>query len=170
MRFWAGFVDLIIIIIIIDSSRGSFAQPSYGIQHSTGVTYSLAGTLVGTRVCGRSAPYAVEGRNFHGPQRDAAWLFLTVFIALTGFPHGVFPLWPDVRDSPTAPRLIRIAQAQYYHGELPTRLDWTLQYIFVYTAGPSTLQESSPSDSKLSLFTQDGARRNSRISLNSEMK
>ena len=29
-------------------------------------------------------------RNFHGPQRDAAWLFLTVFIALTGFPLGSF--------------------------------------------------------------------------------
>ena len=61
------------------------------------------GTRVWTRVCGGNVPYAVEGRNFHGPQSNAAWLFLTVFIALTGFPYRVFPLWPDVRDSPTSP-------------------------------------------------------------------
>ena len=64
------------------------------------------GTRVWTQVCGWNASYAGGGRNFHGPQRDTAWLFLTMFIALTGFPHGVFPLWHDVRDSPTAPRLM----------------------------------------------------------------
>ena len=73
-------------------------------RHSTGVTYSLArnscfstSMRLECAICGRGAEF------FHGPQCDAAWLFLTVFIALTGFPHGVFPLRPDVRDSPTAP-------------------------------------------------------------------
>ena len=32
-----------------------------------------------TQVCGWSASYAVERRNFHGPQCDTAWLFLTEF-------------------------------------------------------------------------------------------
>ena len=50
------------------------------------------GTRVWTRVCGWSAPYAIEGRNFHGPQRDcltfphsvySAHLFLTEFFSLT---------------------------------------------------------------------------------------
>ena len=30
------------------------------------------GTRVCTRVCGWNVPCAVEGRNFHGPQHDAA--------------------------------------------------------------------------------------------------
>ena len=143
-------------------------------RHSTGVTYSLArNSCLSTSmrlecaICGR-------GRNFHGPQRDAAWLFLTVFIALPGFPHGVFPLRPDVRDSPSAPRLTAAAKAtalswgtadpprfaswsvwpdvSHCTGMNNTRFRWTLQYIFVYTAGPSTFQESSSSDSKVSVF------------------
>ena len=109
------------------------------------------GTRVWTQVCGWNAPYAVEGRNFHGPQRDAAWLFLTVFIALTAFPHGVFPLRSDVRDLPTATRLDN-GNIWPPHGELPTRLDfasWLVcplhcmnfslnSAIFLYTAGPTT--------------------------------
>ena len=56
-------------------------------------------------MCRGNAPYAVERRNFfHGSQCNAGQLFLTVFIALTGFPHGGFPLRPDVRDSQIAPR------------------------------------------------------------------
>ena len=97
------------------SARGSFAHPRYGIQAQHRIyPIQWPGTRAWTRVCGRSASYAVEGRNFHGPQREAAWLFLTVFIALTGFPHRVFPLRPDVRDLPTAPRLTASCQGNCY--------------------------------------------------------
>ena len=58
-------------------------------------------------ICGRGAEF-----------RDAAWLFLMVFIALNSFPHRVFPLRPDVWDLPTAPRLAN-SKLRLYR-ELPT--------------------------------------------------
>ena len=71
-------------------------------RHGTGFTYSLAMNLSLNTIMRGNVSYAVEERIFHRPQCDAGWLFLTVFI---GFPHRVFPLWPDVRDLPTALRL-----------------------------------------------------------------
>ena len=68
------------IIIIIVSSRGSFAQPSYGIQAQPGVTYSLArNSCLSTSmrlecaICGRGAEFP----------RASARRCLT-------FPHGVY--------------------------------------------------------------------------------
>ena len=55
-------------IIIIESSRGSFAKPSYGVQEKHRI-YLLIGH---EPVFEENAPYAVEGWNFHGPQRDTA--------------------------------------------------------------------------------------------------
>ena len=119
--------------------------------------------------------YAVEGRNFHEPQGDTAWLFLTVFIALTGFHHEVFPLWPDVRDSPTAPSWRQAANATALswgtaytasislHGQCDpshctgtnSRFRWTLQY-FVYCR--AKYFRVSPLTASLPLFSQGGAR------------
>ena len=69
-------------------------------RHSTGFTYSLArNSCLNTSmqlecvICGRGAEF---------PQASVQ-LFLMVFIALTGFPHGVFSLRPDARDSPRVP-------------------------------------------------------------------
>ena len=118
------------------------------------------GTHVWTRVCGGKAPYAVEGRNFHGPQRDAAWLFLTVFTALTGFPHGVFLSSSMYRIRRQPPVDGKLLMQLLYHGELPTpphlcfivSLPWVQlpslcavrislnSAIFLYTAGPATFR------------------------------
>ena len=50
------------------------------------------------------SPYAVEGQNFfHRSQRDAAWLFLTGFIALPAFPMECFisdPIYEIHRQPP----------------------------------------------------------------------
>ena len=113
--------SFVIIIIIIVSSRGSFAQPSMASRHSTGVTYSLARNSCWARVCGWIAPYAVEWRNF---PRASARRCLT-------FPHGVYSAHrfssrsfssptrcTGFADSP--PGWLCIAEAQYYHSELPT--------------------------------------------------
>ena len=55
------------------SSRGSFAQPSYGIQAQHWSNLLIGQELVFEHEYAVGmAPYAVEGRNFHGPQRDAA--------------------------------------------------------------------------------------------------
>ena len=142
-------------------------------RHSTGVTYSLArNSCLSTSmrlecaICGRGAefprasarrcltfPHGVysahrfSSRSFSSPTR------------CTGF-----------ADSPPVDG--KLPRQLLYHGELPTRLDslhgqcdpifplyWDEQhsislnsaiYLRIYTAGPSTLQESSSSDSELS--------------------
>ena len=160
-------------------------------RHSTGVTYSLArNSCLSTSmrlecaICGRGAEFP----------RASVRRCLT-------FPHGVysahwfssrvFPLRPNVRDSPRAPRLtascqgncfimgncrpasirfmVSVTRFSHCTGMNNTRFRWTLQYIFVYTAGPSTLQESSSSDSELSAFHARWRQKISGISLNSEM-
>ena len=68
---------------------------------STGFSLRWPGTRDGTRVCGWSAPCAVEGRNFHGPQRDTAWLFLIgVYSAHRVYLTEFSSLRPNGRDFP----------------------------------------------------------------------
>ena len=66
--------------------------------------------------------------------------------------------------------MVSVTRFSHCTGMNNTRFRWTLQYIFVYTAGPSTLRESSSSDSELSAFHAGWRQKISGISLNSEMK
>ena len=161
-------------------------------RQSTGVTYSLArnscwNTSMRSEcaMCGRGAefPRASARRCLTFPHDvySAHRIFVTEF----------FPLQPDVRDSPTALRLTtycRSSVLSWWTADPPrfaswsvwpdfshctgtnSQFLWILQYIFIYTAGPSTLRGVRPRTASFPLFTQGGARRNSRISLNSEMK
>ena len=73
-------------IIIIESNPGThLPNCCMTSRHNTGCSLQWPGTRDGTSsmqvesaICGRGAEF------FHGPQRDAAWLFLI------GFPHWVF--------------------------------------------------------------------------------
>ena len=91
-------------------------------RHSTGFTCSLArNSCVDTSMRG-NVPYAVEGWNFFlvPQQHNTAWLFLMGFIAL---PDSLTEFSSPTRctgftDSPPVDYVI--AEAQYYHRELPT--------------------------------------------------
>ena len=78
------------------------------------------GTCVWTRVCRGNAPYAVEGRNFHGPQCDAAWLFLTVFIASPAFSRSFSSPTRCMGFADSPPVDVKLLMQLLYHRELAT--------------------------------------------------
>ena len=110
--------------------------------------------------------------------RDAAWLFLTVFIALTGFLTEFFlsdPMY-GIHRQPPPPVDGKLLMQLLYHGELPTPprfrfmvsvtwfptvrgriLDFVELCNILYTAGPATF-EFALWQACLPLFTQGGAR------------
>ena len=94
-------------------------------RHSTGFTYSLARNMSMRLEC------AICSRGAEFPRT---------------FPQGVFPLRPDVRDSPTAPRLTtycRSSVLSWWTADTPSlpwfshctryevRFRWTLQYFCI---------------------------------------
>ena len=160
-------------------------------RHSTGVTYSLArNSCLSTSmrlecaICGRGAefPRASARRCLTFPHSVySAHLFSSRSFSsptrCTGFADS-----PPVEGScqcncfimgncrPASIRfMVSVTRFSHCTRMNDTRFRWTLQYIFVYTAGPSTLQESSSSDSELSAFHARWRQKISGISLNSEM-
>ena len=89
------------------------------------------------QVCGGNASYAVEGRNFHGPQRKAAWLFFIVFIALSGFPHRV--VFSDPMEGISS--RLHLAPVYRLHQSLPDHLDSLHGYttLILYWRGKFSL-------------------------------
>ena len=114
---WISSTLIIIIIIIIESSGAHLPNRVMVSRHSTGFTHSLASNCLNTimrgecAMCGRWAeflPRRASGR--------CCLTFLTGFIALPGFPHGVLSSptqWKEFADSPQVDYWTMFRFAQY---------------------------------------------------------
>ena len=146
-----------LIIMIIKSNPGThLTNHCMTSRHSSGFSLHGQELVMEHRVCGWNTPNAVEGRKYStGLSATLPDFSSSVFIALTGFPHGVF--LPPAQWKGLSSRLIQhhsLSQSlsdrligitswlvcpdfQLYVVQISISLN---SAIFLYTAGPATFE------------------------------